>query len=123
MPLGQGAWLPPREGYCYRHGGDWSRCAGDHLPYPPRSREAILARDPMCFQEPLCWKQLDWRHTDPPPWTCEQSQSMKFVEFGQQERRGCAVRRRTGLAPAARWDGGDGVLALAGRAPLTMLSP
>ena len=97
-PLGQGAWLPPKEGYCYRHGNDWSQCVADHLPYRRRSREEILARDPICFHEPLCWRQLDWRHTDPPPWKCEQSQSFKFIEFGQQKRRGCAVRRRTGLA-------------------------
>ena len=59
------AWRPPAEGYCYRHGNDWSQCAGDHMLYPKRSSQEILTRDPICLHEPFCWKQLDWRHSDP----------------------------------------------------------
>ena len=34
-------WRPPQEGYCYQHGNDWSRCAGDHLLYPPRTEKEL----------------------------------------------------------------------------------
>ena len=53
--------------HCYRHGNDWSRCAGDHLPYrPASSQEELKSRTYMCLYEPFCWKQLDWENEDPP---------------------------------------------------------
>lgn len=56
--------------FCYQHGNDWSRCAGDHLPYYPSTSEQLWARSsnhqPMCLYEPLCWLQLDWQNTEPP---------------------------------------------------------
>ena len=33
--------------HCYAGNGNWSACAGDHLPYPPRSRDEILSRNPV----------------------------------------------------------------------------
>ena len=80
-------WQPPRGGYCYRPGNDWSQCAGDHMPYPKRSAQEILSRDPICLHEPFCWKQLDWRHTSPSDyaatsrWSCPHRRSIKMVEF------------------------------------------
>ena len=52
--------------------------------YPPTPKADILKRaaaGAMCLREPLCWKQLDWRTTDPPEWTCPQSQSRRLYEM------------------------------------------
>ena len=41
---------PPAGGHrCYKGKGDWTACAGDHLPYPPRSRNEILSQNPVCI--------------------------------------------------------------------------
>ena len=83
-------WRPPAEGYCYKKGNDWSACAGDHMLYPPSAKADILKRavaGEMCLREPLCWKQLDWRTTDPPEssWTCRPRQSLRLYELSNHD--------------------------------------
>jgi len=65
---------------CFAHPNDWSKCAGDHMFYPPASKEALFGRDNMCLHEPLCWKQLDWMNTVPPIRTCK-NQPEKNLRF------------------------------------------
>ena len=72
-------WVSPKPS-CFVHPNDWSKCAGDHMLYPPASKEALLARDNMCLHEPLCWKQLDWKDTLPPIKPCK-SQPAKDLRF------------------------------------------
>eukprot|EP00656_Telonema_subtile_P035460 TRINITY_DN39436_c0_g1_i2.p1 TRINITY_DN39436_c0_g1~~TRINITY_DN39436_c0_g1_i2.p1 ORF type:complete len:510 (+),score=46.32 TRINITY_DN39436_c0_g1_i2:53-1582(+) len=74
-------WRPPPGGYCYRHGNDWSECAGDHLLYPARSEQQLYESEYMCLYEPYCWKQLDWRRKDPPPFQCAIDRSLRLYEF------------------------------------------
>ena len=79
-------WRPPAKNYCYQRGGDWSLCAGDHLLHAPSSKAELLARDIMCLYEPLCWKQLDWLHSDPPAdWTCKHQQATRVYDMSYQD--------------------------------------
>lgn len=79
-------WRAPAK-YCYKKGNDWSACAGDHMLYPPTNASKLLERKgPMCLHEPLCWKQLDWRNTDPPSVSCSGLQnSLRFYDWSYHD--------------------------------------
>lgn len=71
-------WQPPVDS-CYKKGNDWSACAGDHLHYSSSNPEIILDRDYSCLFEPLCWKQLDWRNSDPPQSSARLTKIFNFM--------------------------------------------
>lgn len=77
-------WRPSKAPPCYRHGNDWSACAGDHLMYPKASNPNDLLKRPyICLYEPLCWKQLDWQQMMPPKLNCSvvAQDNMKFYDW------------------------------------------
>ena len=75
-------WQPPKGGYCYKHGGDWSQCAAPHRPYPASTPAELRVRPgPMCLHEPYCWMQLDWQSADPPAWQCGTTQRLLFWQM------------------------------------------
>jgi len=77
-------WTPPVT-YCYKNGNDWSECAGNHLLYRPSTRKQLLSRRFMCFKEPFCWLQLDWKNTDPPEWSCHVQNKLQFYDMSYHD--------------------------------------
>jgi len=73
-------WQPPVDS-CYKKGNDWSACADDHLHYSSSNPEIILNRYYPCLFEPLCWKQLDWRNSDPPRIQCPLDKNIQFYDW------------------------------------------
>lgn len=66
--------------HCYKTGNDWSKCAGQGLLYPPSLPGDLLARPIMCLDEPYCWKQLNWRHANPPKWRCSSDRNLRVYD-------------------------------------------
>ena len=68
---------------CYTRGNDWSSCAGNHLMYHASSPFKIYKRVVTCLYEPLCWKQLDWKNTEPPTdkIECHLGSNMSFYDW------------------------------------------
>jgi hypothetical protein len=79
-------WVAPQVS-CYVHPNDWSKCAGDHMFYPPASKEELLGRENMCLHEPFCWKQLDWRNTRPPISRCKHqpAKDLRFYDMSYHD--------------------------------------
>ena len=77
-------WAPP-DSYCYQQGNDWTACAGDHLLYRPSSKQQLMSRQFMCMYEPFCWKQLDWRKSDPPKWSCPAIRNLRFYDMSYHD--------------------------------------
>ena len=78
------AWVSKRP-TCYNQGNNWSACAGEHLLYPPATRNEILTREVMCLHQPLCWLQLDWRKTQPSNWECPTHRNLVLYDLSYHD--------------------------------------